>query len=162
MTIIDYLASLQISDLFYYAFVPFILIFTIFFGVLSSLGVFDKRVSMILSLCLSVVVASTDGFITLSIYMAQMGAFVSFAVFAIVFFFGVTMWGWGQTKDIYTKSLDLSKKIRHIDERLQKEWKEYDKSRSEYKRAAIYRRIKDLEKQKEALEAREARRIHRR
>lgn len=162
MTVLDYLSSLEAADMFYYVFVPFIMIFAILFGILSALGVFSRKTSMIISLCLTLIVASTESFVMFSTYVAQLGAYFAFAVFGIVFFLGITMWGWGHGKEIYGQSLDMQNKIKKIDERIQKEWKEYDRTRSDYKKSAIYRRIEKLKKNKEALEAKAARIRHRR
>jgi hypothetical protein len=141
MSLFD-LMTMPVEEMFQGFFLPFLVIFVITWGILSSLRVFSKRINMVLALALALLASATPQFTMFASYIAQMGANVSIIAFALVFGFGVLMWTFGSGRDIYYEFVAPSKKI----EKLMKEERKLLKKAKEAKRAGNSRKAADLMK----------------
>ena len=147
MEVIEVLA-MPIEEMFHGLILPFLIIFAITWGILSSLGVFERRINLVLSLALSILVIFTPQFTLFSTYIAQLGGQVAIIAFGVLFGFGVIMWALGRGRDIYEEQLGGSGKV----DRLMKKRSKYLKKardaelRGDKRRARDYmKRVRDIE-----------------
>lgn len=145
MELVD-LLNIPSVQLFPEVLLPFLIIFAITWGIISVLRVFNRRINLILSLALSVLVIFTPHFTLFANYIAQLGAQVALVAFGILFSFGVLMWMFGRGRDIFEEQIGTSKKV----ERLMKKRREYLKKAREADDRGDKRKAKDyLKKAKE-------------
>ena len=121
MDLLD-IVSMSPSDMMMGLFLPLILIFTITWGILSSIKMFNKKINMVLSVAFSGIVLFTPQFTFISTYLSQLGGQIAVFAFFGVFIFGTAVWALGRGKGIYYEQTGKSKT------QLQKELKKkYDK-----------------------------------
>jgi hypothetical protein len=114
------LLATPVENMFQGFFLPLVLIFAIVWGILSSIRVFDRKVNIILSLALSLMVFFTPQFTLLSTYMAQLGGQIAIIAFGLVFGFGVLMWAFGRGRDIYYEQAATDKRIMRLEDKIRK------------------------------------------
>lgn len=122
MELID-LLNLPPEQIFRGFFLPFVILFAISWGVLTSLRIFDKRINLVISLALTVLVVFTPQFTIFATYLTQLGGQFAVAAFFIVFGFGVLMWAFGRGKDIYYEQ--ISSKKEKMNKEIAKHYKKY-------------------------------------
>ncbi|HLC59680.1 MAG TPA: hypothetical protein VJH34_04100 [archaeon] len=91
------------GSLMYDYFLPFIIIWVIFFGVLETLPLFKKKMNLLLSVAMTLMITATPYWFALAQFIGQWGTWGSIFVFFLVFVFGLIAWAFGRGKDfIYT------------------------------------------------------------
>lgn len=138
------LLTIAPEQLLYGLLLPFLLIFAITFGVLSSLRVFNKKINIVVSLILTLLVTSSPQFGLFATYIAQLGAQVVLVMFGLLFGFGVIVWAIGRGRDIYHDSMVPSRREGKILERMEKIDKKLARTRGE-KRKALLEERRELE-----------------
>jgi len=149
MPILEDLLATTPNELLYTMFLPFIIVFAIFFGVLSSLRFFSKKINLVLSLALTVTAAYGGLFTWVATYLMPFGAYFGVAAFAIVFFVGIAIWGLGRGKDIYYESVGGEKKLEEINKKIEKLYEKYRNESNPEKKRALYNTIMELERERE-------------
>jgi len=92
---------LEIEDLVFGFAVPFLILFVILWGILSALGVFDKKINLVLSVALSLIAATTEAFAIFTGYITQVAGYTAVGAFAALFIVGVAVWSISRGKGIY-------------------------------------------------------------
>jgi len=119
-TILDLIPNLSTQELIFQIFLPFVLIFAILWGIISALRLFDNRVNLIISLVITILLASTEAFVTLTVFYTQLGASFVFLLFIGLFFVGGTMWALNRGKDIHHETSSPTKALDRINKHIGK------------------------------------------
>jgi len=113
----------------YTFFVPFLILFCIFWGVLSAMRIFNKKVNLVLSIVITIGLSATDLFTYISTYLLSLGATFTVAAFFLIFFFGIIMWTFGKGKQIYRGAMAPADRLKNIDKEIAKVDKEIMKAK---------------------------------
>lgn len=103
-------------------FIPFILLFAIFWGLLSGMKIFGRRINTFLALIFPVVfiLGAPETFLWFSNYLISLGSFLAVGAFVTLFIFGTIRWAFGRGRDIYRETGDYEKLIKKKSEELEK------------------------------------------
>lgn len=129
------------KELIYTVFIPFIIAFAIFWGILSALGIFGKKVNLILSLAIAVAALQFGAFGIVSSYLLQLSANLAVTSFVIIFILGVIIWSIFTVQDVFGPP---EKKVRKTEEKIEKLYRELGRTRDPAKQAAIEKQIATL------------------
>lgn len=147
-----------VQELVYQLFLPFLILFVILWGVLSSLNVFGKKINLVLALGLCTIIVPTEAFAIFARYLTALSGYAAVGAFAVLFIFGITVWSIGKGRDIYHGALEPTRKERRINEKLEKSRKKLADERDQKKKKALIEEIKNL---KDDLEVAQAERRYR-
>jgi len=153
MPIIDFLQGLQVENLFQSFFLPFVLTFVIFWGLLEALRVFNRRINLVLALGITIAAGYGGLFAWLSSYMLTLGAYVGLAAFVIIFIVGAIVWALGRGEEIISPGRRAAK----IREEIEKLYDKASRTNNESKRRAYLERARRLEMEYEVAIRRERR-----
>lgn len=143
---------MDFSNMTYYEFgrniiLPFLLSFIILWSVLERIRFFNKSSRLIISLGISILLATTSSFIVMSEYISSVAGTSMVVIFGIVLIGGTVLWGIKSGVDTYY-ALDKDKAITKLREKIAKLRREYRGKRD----PEILKQIKELEKRIEQLE----------
>jgi len=147
MELVD-LLSMPLEQMFRGFFLPFVILFAIVFGVLSAVRIFNKKINLVISVALTVLVVFTPQFTVFATYLTQLGGQFAIAAFFAVFGFGVLMWALGRGRDIVYEQTGLTKD--KIIKKLEKHYRKYKDAREDgdrEKMGAEEEEIKRLERE---------------
>lgn len=139
-------------DLLYNFILPFLLVFAIFWGTISTLRIFDNKIRLVISIVVTLFVASTPYFASLATIVAQFGGYTAVIAFGIMLVVGIGMHSYGKTADIYSENMPKWKKLKVIREqkaRLRKELQEAKDRGEKEKIHSIYEQLKRLEEEED-------------
>lgn len=145
------LLSPEVEVMIYETFLPFIITFTIFWGILETLRIFNRKVNLILAVSLSVMAGYGGLFEIVSGYLMQLGAFIGLVAFLVIFVVGMIIFSYGRTRDIYYETGGLDRKIENIRKKMMKIQEKIDRAREDEK-IHLYRELKKLKEDLEILE----------
>lgn len=148
MPLLEFLAALTLEEMVFFVFLPFIMIFAIFWGILSGMRVFGQRVSLILALVMSLIIASTEAFVWFSTFIMGLGAITGVIAFAGVFFIGVIFWAFGRGREFYDEAVGYERNLEKIDRKLEELYKKFDDTKD----PSIMRTIESLERKRRVAE----------
>lgn len=108
-------------------FVPFIILFAIFWGVLTMMKIFNKKINIFLAIIFPLVFmfGAPETFLWFSSYLISLGSFLAVGAFVAVFVFGVIAWALQRGRDIYRDVADLDSKILKKREDARKKFEKY-------------------------------------
>lgn len=132
---------------------PFLLVFTIFYGILSMLGIFKKKSNIMISLILSILLATTPAFTTLSLYITQLGATTAIVIFGAVFILGTVFWAINRGRDIYDETGGYSRKLIKLEKKENDLMDKYNRTDDPKKKDAIWKQVERIRREKRAVEA---------
>lgn len=141
MAITDLLESFLTENLFQEIFLPFILTFVIFWGLLEVLRIFNRRINLILALTITVAAWYGGLFELLSTYLLPLGALVGVLAFVLVFIVGTVMWVLGRGEEIIAPG----RKARKIREKIEKLYEKAGRTNNPAKRRAYIEQARRLE-----------------
>ncbi len=156
MVLFEELTSLSLNELLYTVFLPFIVVFAIFFGALSAVRIFNKKINLVLSFALTLAGAYGGLFTWFAVYLLPLGAYMGVIAFAAVFFIGIIIWSVGRGKDIYYEAAP-EKALEKVNKDIEKLYDKYYNESDPAKKRGIDRQIVELERRREHL-SREMRR----
>lgn len=148
MYLLEYLATLSLEESIFFVLLPFIMIFAIFWGILISTRIFNRRISLGLALIITLITASTETFVWFSTVVMQLGALTGVIAFVAVFFVGVISWAFGRGKEFYDEAAGYGRSVEKIDKEMEKLWRKYDETRD----PSIMRTIESLERKRRGIE----------
>ncbi|OGW54468.1 MAG: hypothetical protein A2Y81_11720 [Nitrospirae bacterium RBG_13_43_8] len=124
-TILD-IGHLAPNQMFYGVFLPFIIILVIFFSVLQMTRIFrDRKINLILSLAITLLVSATPAFNILSTTLARYAGYTALIAFFLVFIFGIITWGIRRGVEYGRGTLveveRMRKEVRKLQDRLHRE-----------------------------------------
>lgn len=153
MALTDFLGPLQVENLVQEFFLPFILTFVIFWGLLEVLRIFNRRINLVLALGITIAAAYGGLFTILSNFLLQLGAYAGVIAFALIFVVGVVIWAFRSGADI----ISPGRRSRKIRERIEKLYDKLARTNNPAKRRAIVEEIKKLEVEEKVAIAEERR-----
>lgn len=151
----EFFPELSIKEMIYTFLIPFLITFSIFFGVLSALRIFNKRINIVLSFSLTIAAAYGGLFNLLSSYLLQLGAYVGVIAFFIVFVLGIAFWGFGKGKEIYYRVMAPHERLKKIDKemsKIEKKIKEARESGKKEEEEALWRTWESLQRERRIAE----------
>lgn len=129
---------------------PFLLIFALFFGTLSLVRVFNKRISALLALIFTLVTTQTPAFSWFASILPAYGAIAATSIFVIIFVFGFIRWGLYRGRDIYEEHGGSSHRLDRLTKEREKVWKKYKEARDRKDEAAaraLFKRLEELDEE---------------
>lgn len=144
--VLEQYLPVSIYELFPTIVLPFLLIFIIFFAVLSLIRVFNKKTNVVLALVFTLFAGYGGLFNWITTWVAQSMAYVAISILVIVFVLGSLMWGFGKTKKIYYETVSSEEKLRKLLERKEKLMDEIIKAREKGDEKKEKARIEELKK----------------
>lgn len=125
-------------------FMPFIMVFLIFWAILEKLRIFDGKTNLVLSLAVSIMLATTPAFAAIAVVITQYGAISALAIFGILFIGGSLVWGIGRGRGVYDRSVGSSRKLTKLRKKENDLLKEIKKTRNESKQNAMWKEVESL------------------
>lgn len=95
-------------------FLPFILVFVILWVVLERIHIFGKRVNIVISLGISILLATTPAFTMFSTYITEVSGTGMIMIFGILIIGGTAMWALFRGRDIYYEQSGSPKKLEKL------------------------------------------------
>ena len=142
ITPIDF-ASMTPYELARNVFLPFILVFVILWVVLDRIHVFGKRVNMVVSLGISILLATTPAFTMMSAYITEVSGTGMIVIFGILLIGGTAMWALFRGRDIYSEQSGSYRKLEKLRKKRQTYLRKAREAREEGN-TGKYRRYSDL------------------
>ena len=136
------LSNLTSIEMWRTIFAPFALVFIILWAVLDRMKLFGKGTNIVISLSLSLMLATTESFLIMSQYITETSGNVMIMVFGVLLIGGTGFWALKRGSEIYVEQ-DADKHIKSI-------MKKINKLRGAYKRnrdPGILDRIEELERE---------------
>lgn len=96
---------------------PFLLVFVVFWAVLDKIHVFSRKVNIIISLGISVILATTPIFTMFTQYITQVGGTGMIVIFGVLLVGATLLWATGRGRDVYYEHVDDIKKIERLEKR---------------------------------------------
>jgi len=155
MVLFEELITLTPTELIYTIFIPFIIVFVIFWGILSALNVFGRKINLILAFCISAAAFSYMDFGIISTYLIAFSGNLAITAFFIIFIVGILVWSALSLSETFGSS---SKNARKASEKIDKLYRELDRTRNPSKQEAIEREIEKWERNYRRWSRRERRR----
>lgn len=125
-------------------FMPFIMVFLIFWAILEKLRIFDGKTNLVLSLAVSIMLATTPAFAAIAVVITQYGALSALAIFGILFIGGSLVWALGRGRDVYDRSAGSSRKLTRLRKKENDLLKEINKTRNESKQNAMWKEVESI------------------
>lgn len=105
LTLTD-LFAMDPSHLLYTVVLPFIIAFTIFWGVLTAMRLFNSKVNAVIAFVLASGLFFTDAYVFVGQFIYQTGTLLAAGLFVLIFGVGIVIWAIGRTRGIYYQSFD--------------------------------------------------------
>jgi len=148
--ILQYISQGQIGshtqELFFGFFLPFILTLIIFFAVLQMVGVFRRKTNLVVSLIITILVATTPVFSAMATWIGQYSGYTALVAFFIVFVVGIGAWAFRRGREYVTGAYEeehrLEKRIKKLQDKLRTE-QDPRKSLQMARELSELRRVKD-------------------
>jgi low affinity Fe/Cu permease len=99
---------------------PFLLVFVVLWAVLEKLHIFNRKVNIVFSLGVCIILASTPAFTVLSQFVTQISGTGMIIIFAVVLIAGTLFWAFGRGRDIYYEQVAMDKKITSLEKKIKK------------------------------------------
>lgn len=147
------LLNMPVEVIFRGLILPLLIIFAIIWGILSSIRVFGRKVNIILSLSITVLIATTPQFSLLVAYITQMGGNVAIVAFGILLIFGTLAWAFRSGRDIYDEAGGYSRRLMKLDEKESKLMEKYNKTGDPHKKDSIWKEVERIRRERRAVEA---------
>ena len=149
----ELLQAAESGSLFQEFFLPFIFTFAIFWGVLSIIKIFSRKVNLILALIFTIAAGYGGIFTLLSTYLMALGASIVVIAFAAIFIVGVIIWVVGGGRDVIYEARP-EREIESIDKKLAKLEEKYRRERDPAKRRSIDEEMVKLERKRRHIDVR--------
>jgi hypothetical protein len=140
-------------------FVPFIILFAIFWGALTMMKVFSKKINTLLAMIFPLVFmfGAPETFLWFSNYLITLGSFLAIGAFVAVFVFGVIAWALQRGRDIYIDVADYDSRILKKRKEMRDVAEKIATTSDDAKKAHYSKRYQDLQNEISILEAEKAR-----
>ena len=145
-TISDFFPSLP-SNFIYTLILPFIILFAIFWGLLSAMKIFSNKINTVLALALTMTLFFTGGFDIFTTFLFQSTTTLAAVVFVLVFVFGIISWAFGRSRDIYHETGSHEGKIRRLQKKIADLHGKIETESNEYKKNEMKEQLFTLERE---------------
>jgi len=143
---LTYLQSIGIDQLLFGLLLPFLVLFAIFWGLLTAMRIFGSKVNTVLALIFALVIIPTPAFVWFATYLVQLGTTIALAAFILIFIFGVIRWAFGRGWDIYYRTGSYDRQIDKLTKKRDKLVAESERA-DEHKKPRIQRQIDELDRE---------------
>jgi len=136
-------------------FIPFILLFAIFWGLLSMMKIFSRRINTFLALIFPLVfiLGAPETFLWFSSYLISLGSFLAVGAFVVLFVFGAIRWAFHRGWDIYSDTKGVNIKLAKKQDEKLKLIRKLKQSTNQGEQKDLIKRIKEVEDEIQLLEA---------
>jgi len=154
MALFEDLLTVPPKELIYTVFIPFIIAFAIFWGILSALKIFDKKVNLILAFAIAFAATYYGAFGIVSTYLLNLSANLAVTAFVIIFILGIVIWSIFTLQDVFGPT---DKKLMKTREKIEKLYSKLDRTHDPAKQRAIEKQIRKEEIKERLQESRDRR-----
>jgi cellulose synthase/poly-beta-1,6-N-acetylglucosamine synthase-like glycosyltransferase len=135
--------------------VPFIILFAIFWGVLSLMRIFGKKINVFFAIVFPLIFmfGAPETFLWFSNYLISLGSYLAIGAFAIIFIFGVIRWGFQRGYDVYLETGAVEKKIINKNKEIAKLMDQMNRTSNPAERMRYAEKKRELELEIEMLKA---------
>lgn len=156
-TISDFFPALP-TNFIYTLILPFIILFAIFWGLLSALNIFrNNKVNTVLALALTLTIFFTGGFDIFTTFLFQSTTTLAVVIFTLVFIIGIISWAVGRTRDIYHETGSIESKLKRIEKEMSKLQWDIEHTTEEGKKDLMKERLHHLDNEHKFLESKQRR-----
>ena len=136
-------------------FVPFIILFAIFWGLLTMMKIFNKKINIFLAMIFPLVFmfGAPETFLWFSSYIINLGSFLAVGAFIAVFVFGVIAWAIQRGRYIYQDVAGLDKQIVDKRKKLQELAQKISSETNQGKLQAYSKQYQELQNEINILES---------
>ena len=134
-------------------FIPFIVVFILFWATLSAVKAFNSRINIVLAVALTIMTALSPAFTIVAEFLLLIGPLTSIGLIFGLFIIAA-VWAVRRGKDVYHEGAHKYKKIERINKEIAKLENKIDRTRDEAKIRAYAETIERLERQRRIEEAR--------
>jgi hypothetical protein len=155
------LTSLTIPQLFFEFFLPFALTLVIIYAVLQMTRLFKSKINLMISLIVSIMVATTPLFGTMASMISRWGSYTALIAFIAVFIIGIGAWAFRRGSEYLGGAIEAERDLRRLYKRRAKLLNEIERTSDDNKRAAKYDEAEDIDKRirRRTMEVRHHRRL---
>ena len=146
MALFDFTSTLFTNTFIFQNFIPFIILFAIFWGLLEAIHRLSSRVNLVISLGFALIAAFTNPWIL--VYIATLGSYTALVLFGLLFVFGVIRWGLGRGRDIYYDTASKGQRLERLYKEKEKWTRKFEEApEGSSKRQEIDKKIRDIDNQ---------------
>lgn len=146
MVTIFEIAQLTPEQLIYQLFLPFILTLVIFFAALQMIGLFSRKINLILSLAITIMVATSPIFAWITNLITQFGAYTALGAFIAVFVIGIGAWTFKRSREYITGIGEEHSELRRLYKERAKLEEKMERTLNERERRAIADRLEYIDR----------------
>jgi len=151
-TITDFFPTLP-NNFIYTLILPFIILFAIFWGLLTALNIFhNKKVNTVLALALTLTIFFTGGFDIFTTFLFQSTTTLAAVIFVLVFVFGIISWAFGRSRDIYYETGGYDRKINRLQKEIAKLQRKIEEEGNDEKKREMTRQLIGLKDELKIIE----------
>ena len=149
MALVEILTQGTFTDLLYNFFLPFVFTFLILYSVIRLLRLFNNRISLVLSLIITLFFANTEAFVTLTTTMSQFTGGFAVALFFALFIVGAVQYAIGRGRDWQREYGDTNKEVEHLNKEIAKWEEKLRDADTDEEKDEIAETIEQLEKRRD-------------
>jgi len=123
-------ASLPMQEIIYNYFLPFIIMFAVFYGVMSLLGIFSNKIKIILSAAFGVIIFQTPIYPILVIYITNLGGVLAVGAFILIFVVGIMIASFKRGADVYYEHGGHERKLRNLAKKIDEYKRKHEGAKS--------------------------------
>jgi len=138
--------QLSPQELIFKLFLPFIITLVIFFAVLQMVGLFSRKINLIISLAVTIMIATTPLFATIATWISQFGAFTALIAFVAVFVIGIGAWAFRRSREYIAGALEADIELKKLYKKRAKLLEKLERTSSDRTRAAIYDELENTDR----------------
>jgi CDP-diglyceride synthetase len=97
------------SQILYTIILPFIIAFTIFWGLLTAMRIFGSKVNIVIAFVLAMGLFFTDAYLFIGQFVFATGTFLAAGLFILIFGVGIIIWAVQRTTGVYYSTGDINK-----------------------------------------------------
>ncbi len=140
------LFSLTPNELFFELFLPFALTLVIFFAVLQMVRLFNRRINLIISTIVTIMIATTPLFAQMAVWISQFGSYTAMIAFIGLFVLGIGAWVFRKGGEYVGDAIEAEMNLKKLYKKRAKLLDEIERTSSDTKRAAKYDQLEDYDK----------------
>lgn len=134
------------QELIFKLFLPFILTLIILFAVLQMVGVFKRRINLVISLIATIMIATTPLFAKMATWISQFGAYTALIAFIAVFVIGVGAWAFRRSSEYIGGAIEADIDLKKLYKKRAKLLEEIERTSSDRERAAKYDELEHIDR----------------
>jgi len=146
------LLAMDPSQILYTVVLPFVIAFTIFWGLLTAMRLFSSKINTIIAFVLATGLFFTDAYLFIGQFIFASGTFLAAGLFILIFVFGTISWAFSRGRSIYKENIGYENELKNINKQIEKLTDKINRSTGQEK-AHYESEIGKLLQKKQVLEA---------